>query len=238
MKEMNVIHLKYVDDLALAEAIDMKAQLTFTPVDVRPQPDQYRARTGHNLIINTSKIQEQLIKTQGYAKNNGMKLNLSKTKLMLFNPCTSKDFMPDISLDKIRIDLVEETKLLGVVLSSDLSWAANTQYIIERCNNKIWTIRRLKNLGASTDDLLEIYFKQIRSIAEFGIPVWNSSLTGDDVVALERVQKTVLHVVMGEEYGSYNSALKATGLKKLSERRKKISFNFAKKAQKNPKFTN
>ena len=77
-------------------------------------------------------------------------------------------------------------------------------------------------MGAFTDDLLEIYFKQIRSIAEFGIPVWNSSLTGDDVVALERVQKTVLHVVMGEEYSSYNSALKVTGLKKLSERRKRL----------------
>ena len=73
LKEMNVIHLKYVDDLALAEAIDMKAQLTHTPVDVRTQPDQYRARTGHNLDSNTSKIQEQLKKTQVYAKNNGMK---------------------------------------------------------------------------------------------------------------------------------------------------------------------
>ena len=88
---------------------------------------KYRERTGHNLNINVSKIQEQLKKTQVYAKNNVMKLNLSKTKLMLFNPCTSKDFMPDINLNNIRIDLVEETKLLGVVLSSDLSWAANTQ---------------------------------------------------------------------------------------------------------------
>ena len=55
--------------------MDMKAQLTHIPVDVRPQPDQYRARTGHNLNINTSKIQEQLKKTQVSAKNDGMKLN-------------------------------------------------------------------------------------------------------------------------------------------------------------------
>ena len=102
-------------------------QVRGVPVDVRPQPDDYRARTGHSLDVQTSKIYEQLSKTQIYAKNNGMKLNLSKTKLMLFNTCTSRDFMPDISLENIRIDLVEETKLLGVVLTSDLSWAANTQ---------------------------------------------------------------------------------------------------------------
>ena len=92
-------------------------------------------------------------------------------------------------------------------------------------------------MGASNDDLLEIYYKQIRSIAEFGVPVWNSSLTGDDILNLERIQKTVLHVVLGDEYVSYNSALRATGLKKLSERRKQLSLKFAKKAQKNPKFS-
>ena len=150
---------------------------------------------------------------------------------MLFNPCTSRDFMPEIALDNIRIDLVEETKLLGVVLTSDLSWTANTQYIVERCNSKIWTLRRLKKLGAMKDDLLEIYFKQIRSVAEFAVPVWNSSLTGDDIVSLERIQKTVLHVILGEEYVSYNSALRATGLKKVVRKEKK---DLTKLCQKSP----
>ena len=128
-----------MDDHALADAVNVKSQLTRISVDVRPQPDAYRARTGHSLDVETSRIYEELGKTQIYARDNGMKLNLSKTKLMLFNPCTSRDFMPEIALDNIRIDLVEETKLLGVVLTSDLSWAANTQYIVERCNSKIWT---------------------------------------------------------------------------------------------------
>ena len=35
----NTIHLKYVDDLALAEAIDMKTQLTHVPVEERTLPD-------------------------------------------------------------------------------------------------------------------------------------------------------------------------------------------------------
>ena len=68
--------------------------------------------------------------------------------------------------------------------------------------------------------------------------MWNSDLTGEDVTALERVQKIVLHIILGEEYISYSSALKTTGLTKLSIRRRKLSLNFAKKAQKNPKFTN
>ena len=133
---------------------------------------------------------------------------------MLFNPCVSRDCMPDITIATKRIELVERTKLLGVVVTSDLKWEENTQYIIQRCNSKAWMLRRLKKLGASKDDLIDVYFKQIRSILEFASPVWNPSLTGDDIINLERVQKTVLHIVLGDNYKSYSSALKISGLHK------------------------
>ena len=116
----------------------------------------------------------------------------------------------------MAIQLVEETKLLGLVVTSDLSWSANTDYIVGRCNSKMWMIRRLQKLGASQEDLLDVYNKQIRSILEFAVPVWNSSLTGEHVSQLERIQKTALHVIIGDGYKSYSQALKKSGLVKLS----------------------
>jgi hypothetical protein len=237
LTEINGIHLKYVDDLALAEPVNMASQLTTVPLDERPLPDTFRARTGHKLNIETSKVFEQLNKTKVYAEENRMKLNLSKTKLVLFNPCISKDFMPEMKVDDTRIDLVEQVKLLGVIISSDLTWTANTQYIVDRCNSKTWILRRLKKLGASHEDLLNVYCKQIRSIAEFAVPVWNSFLTGEDIAKLERLQKIALHIILGDQYKSYSSALKATRLSKLSERRRKTCMKFAKRAQKNTKFS-
>ena len=236
MKEINNIHLKYVDDLAIAESVNMKTKLTSVPVTDRPQPDSYRARTGHKLTIEESQVYDQIKKIKKYAVENKMKLNVAKTKLMLFNPCKSKDFMPEINIDNTRLDLVEKTKLLGVVLTSNLSWAENTQYIVERCNSKTWMLRRLKNLGANREDLIDVYLKQIRSLAEFAVPVWNSSLTGDDIASIERLQKTAFHIILGEQYKSYNSALKTLGLMKLSERRRRICSKFARKAQKHTKF--
>ena len=157
VKKMNEIHLKYVDDLSLAESIDMTTQLSPVPLTDRPQPDAYRARTGHSLINEKSKVFKQLHETKLYADQNKMKLNLAKTKLMLFNPCTSKDFMPEMVVENKKIELVEQVKLLGVVLSSNLSWSVNTDYIVERCNKKMWVLRRLKRLGASHTDLLEVF---------------------------------------------------------------------------------
>ena len=131
---MNVLHLKYVDDLTMAESIEMKSQsqLESVPIEARAQPDCFRARTGHQLKFEESKLFSQLKKTQDYAAENKMKLNMNKTKLMLFNPCKEKDFMPEMSLEGSRIDLVENIKLLGVVLSSNLSWDSNTDYIVTR----------------------------------------------------------------------------------------------------------
>ena len=66
--EVNQIHLKYVDDLTLAEAIKMKKQLTPIAVDTRPQPDMFHARTGHQLNPENSKVYKELINTENYAK--------------------------------------------------------------------------------------------------------------------------------------------------------------------------
>ena len=84
MKTMNEIHLKYVDDLTLAEAINLPASLVEVPD--RPQPDNYHARTGHVLQVGKSRVLEQLKETQKYSKANDMIINQKKTKLMIFNP--------------------------------------------------------------------------------------------------------------------------------------------------------
>ena len=237
VRYLNVIHIKYVDDLAIAEAINMNTQLEAAPLSERPQPDSFRARTGHKLKLEESKVYEQLIEIQKYAKTHKMQLNIPKTKLMMFNPLKSKDFMPEFEINQDRIELVHETKLLGVIISSDLSWGANTDYITNRCSRKTWMLRRLKKLGASQRDLLDVYIKQIRSLAEYAVPVWNSSLTGEDISNIERIQKTALHIILGQNYKSYNSALKLTGLDKLADRRKRICMTFARRAQKHPKFS-
>ena len=80
--------------------------------------------------------------------------------------------------------------------------------------------------------------KQIRSVAEYAAPVWNSSLTGEQISSIERLQKTALHIILGEGYISYTHALKLTGIDKLSDRRTKICIKFAKRALKHTKFSN
>ena len=93
-------------------------------------------------------------------------------------------------------------------------------------------------LGASTEDLLDLFNKHVRSILEYAAPMWHSSLTQEDRLKLERVQKSALHIILGEKYKSYKHALRLTGTKTLFERRRKICLKFAKKSVKHKKFKN
>lgn len=237
IKLMNELHLKFVDDLTVAESANMKT-LEACPLEERPQPDPYHSRTGQKLRPENSKVFHQISKTVDYAKDNNMQINFSKTKLMLFNPCKIRDFMPRFEVEGSEIDLVEVTKLLGVVIRSDLSWSSNTYYIIERANKKLWCLRRLKKLGANRDDLKDVYEKQIRSILEYAVPVWHSSITGEERLMIERVQKSALYITLGDDYCSYVSALKEMNMVTLFERRRKLCLKFAKKSLKSPKFSN
>jgi hypothetical protein len=124
-------------------------------------------------------------------------------------------------LENDDIQMLEETKLLGVVVRSDLLWSSNTKYIVDRANTKIWILRRLKKLGADQDDLKDLYIKQVRSILEFAVPVWHSSLTGIERLSIERAQKSALYIILGTENQSYSSSLKCLQLDSLFSRRQK-----------------
>ena len=226
-------HAKFVDDMTIAEAFNIKESVL--PDPHRELPDTFHARLGLKLDPNKSKVYEQIFKIKEYSEANEMKLNLTKTKFMLFNPTVNYDFVPNLTVDNVNLETSEEMKLLGLTISSDLSWKSNTSDMVQRAYKKLWIIKRLKKQGANLSDLVDIYIKQIRSILEFGVPVWNSALTQEEVVEIERVQKSFLHIALKHEYQNYQSALSVTNLDSLVKRRLKLCTKFALKASKHNK---
>ena len=231
------IHLKFVDDMTAAEAINVKKQLITNPDTNLPRPLEYHQRTGHTLHESESQIQSLLKDIKEYTLSHKMKVNSDKTKVMLFNNARKFDFKPDLYLENgTSLEIEEETTLLGVKIQSNLKWDSNTEYICTRAYTRIWMIRRLKNLGATTEELLDVYCKQVRCILELAVAVWAAGLSQGQVAQIERVQKTVCAVILGNNYRGYENALNVLEISKLSERRKVLCFNFAKKAIKNDKY--
>jgi len=165
-----------------------------------------------------------------------MRINFEKTKVMLFNSSRSKDFNPEMNVEGKTIQVLEETKLLGILNTNDLKWTSNTNYLVKKAYKRLWIIKRLKILGAEPEALCEIYVKQIRCILELAVPVWNGSITIEGKAQLERVQTSALHIILGKTYTSYEDALRALQLESLEKRRESICLKYALKAEKQDKF--
>ena len=144
--------------------------------------------------------------------------------------------MPRIVLDNQELEVLEETKLHGRSIRSDMKWVTNTQNMVKRANKRLWVIRRLKNLGASHENLVDVFTKQVRCVLELAAPAWQGSITLAEKQDLERVQKTACHIILGEKYSTYKEALKILNLESLEFRRNKLSLKFALKAEKHGKF--
>ena len=53
----------------------------------------------------------------------------------------------------------------------------------------------MKNLKIDNDTLLNVYKMEIRSLLEFACPVWNGPLAREEVLQIEKVQKSFLKIL-------------------------------------------
>ena len=91
-------------------------------------------------------------------------------------------------------------------------------------------------MGASESELFDVYQKQVRSVLELAVPVWQPALTVQEKYQIERIQKYALYIILGSNFISYSHALEKIGCENLEQRRIKLCEKFAKKASKNLKY--
>ena len=59
-----------------------------------------------------------------------------------------------------EIELIDDTRLLGLHISSDMKWKKNTNNMVLKANKRLWILRHLRNLEAppqSLKDKLEVF---------------------------------------------------------------------------------
>ena len=133
------------------------------------------------------------------------------------------------------LEIVDKAKSLGVIITNDLKWDANTKSLVKRANSRMELLRKVASFGTSIEEKRNIYILFIRSILEQSSVVWHSSLTKENEEDLERVQKSALKIILGRKYLNYSQALKDTNLQSLKIRREELCLKFARKCLKSEK---
>ena len=76
-----------------------------------------------------------------------------------------------------KVDQTPVAKVLGVWISQDRSWDRNTKEMCRKAYSRMSMLTKLKYVGVSIEDLVEIYILFIRSVLEYCAVAFHSSLT-------------------------------------------------------------
>ena len=225
---------KFVDDLTILEIVNLLS-IGLTCYNVKAQVPSDIIQSNQFIPPTNLKSQDYLNQISEWTKNQKMVINERKSKNMIFNFTKNYQFSTRLELDGKILETVQEAKLLGTIVTSDLKWDENTNCIVRKANQRMELLRKISSFGASLDDLKNIYILYIRSLLEQSCTVWHSGLTAENSEDLERVQKSSLKIILKEKFQSYEHALSLLDLDSLAERRELLCLQFARKCLKNEK---
>ncbi len=106
----------------------------------------------------------------------------------------------------LNIEIVQTFKLLGVIISSDLTWNAHIDYICTKASKRLYALRILKRSGAPANDLITVFCAFIRPVLEYASPVWHFSLPQFLADQIESIQKRALKIAFPQS--SYTTSLR------------------------------
>jgi hypothetical protein len=128
----------------------------------------------------TLKSQQWLEKINTWTKKKKLKINEKKTKVMIFNYSTYKQFTTRLTVNDHPVEVINSTRLLGTIITDDLRWDKNTAHIVKKANARMELLRKVASFGTSIEELKNVYILFVRRQLEHPTTVWQSSLTEDN----------------------------------------------------------
>ena len=196
----------------------------------------------------TETLQKALDLELEVTKNNKMIINESKCNVITFNFSNRNTVPQNLKLNDKLLQPVDKIKLLGVYLTNDLKWTANTKNICSKVNQRLYLINKLKSYGLQKEELITAWISILRPVTEYAVPLWHSGLSEGDSYKIEFLQKKALCIILGTVYVdhrryyklnndllSYENALQKLGLTTLNERRVVLTNKFALETARNEK---
>lgn len=135
-----------------------------------------------------------------WCDDNKMKLNVQKTTCMLI---ASNHILRNIRPLKLtcegqNIICVTQQKVLGLLLNNDLKWNNQTQAVVNKVNNKLALLRRIKPFLNQEMRLL-FYNAYIQPIYDFGIVLWHT-VSKQCFKKVENTQKRAARMILNKNY--------------------------------------
>ena len=80
---------------------------------------------------------------------------------MIFNFTDKFQFSTRLAINDEPIEVINSTKLLGTIITSDLRWEENTKILVKKANARMSLLRAVSSFGPASSDLKLIYIQYI-----------------------------------------------------------------------------
>ena len=150
--------------------------------------------TGSDPAETAAQLNRDLVKISEWAKRWKITFNSGKSKDIIF----SRKYLnnsPPLILNDTYIQRVNVHKHLGLYLSSTLDWSVQVREVCLKANRKLSVLRSVKLLSRQTLDLL--YKITVRSVIDYGLPVYFKTLKQTEISRLENLQYRAAKIVTG-----------------------------------------
>ena len=82
-----------------------------------------------------------------------MEISEKKTKTLIVKFTQNYQFHTKLSLKQSNIQVVNKMKILGTVITNQLSWSANCTILMKRVNARMQLLRKIWGFGSSLEDV-------------------------------------------------------------------------------------
>jgi len=117
----------------------------------------------------------ELQNVKAWAANNCLKLNLSKTKEMIFKRPMVQYFHMPPALD--NIEQLDCCKLLGVIFQSNFKMDSHIEFILSQCAQRMYLLKLLRHQGLPDVQLSVVAYAVIISRLLYALPAWGGFLS-------------------------------------------------------------
>ena len=147
-------------------------------------------------LSTTSSLQSAIDEITEWTEHNNMSLNVKKTKELRTSFFKNPVQFDNLTSAGTEINIVDNFKLLGVTISSDLTWNTHIDVICAKASRRLYPLRILKSSGAPPKDIMSVYSAFIRPVLEYACQVWHFSIPQHLNDQIEQVQRRALRVAL------------------------------------------
>ena len=167
----------------------------------------------------TSNIQSIVDHIQSQSESLKFTLNEDKCQEMRIQFSKVQSRCLPLTIYSKELALVNQVKVLGVIISNDLKWNSHVDSIVRKASKHMYFLRQLKRANVSCDDLVQYYCPCIRPVVEYASPVFHYALPAYLNDELERIQKRALSIITSSDT-PYGDALEHIRISTLAHRRR------------------